>query len=64
MKPCWSCGAQNRPCYDTRTCLCAKCVDPDGYARWKHDNPEKYQSWLDDQEDDDEYGDDYDYDEY
>lgn len=45
MKPCWSCGAQNRRCYIV--CRCAKCVDPADYARWRADNPEEYKEWLD-----------------
>jgi len=43
--PCWSCGADNEPCFED--CLCAKCVDPDGYDEWRYDNPEEYQDWLD-----------------
>lgn len=46
MKPCWSCGAQDEPCFDPRTCMCAKCVDPDGYAEWRNNNPDEYDAWL------------------
>jgi hypothetical protein len=45
MKPCWSCGAKNRPCFPD--CECAKCVDPEGYEEWKRDFPEEYEDWLD-----------------
>jgi hypothetical protein len=47
LKPCWSCGAQDRPCDDG--CECAKCVDPDGYAQWRCDDPEAYDAWLESQ---------------
>jgi hypothetical protein len=50
MKPCWSCGAENEECFEV--CDCAKCVDPDDYAEWKHNNPEEYEQWLDSQLDD------------
>jgi len=54
MKPCWSCGAQDEPCFEI--CDCAKCVDPDGYEEWKDNNPEAYESWLDRNTEDEEYG--------
>ena len=44
LKPCWSCGAQDRACYSP--CDCAKCVDPDDYNQWRYDNPEDYRKWL------------------
>jgi hypothetical protein len=44
MDPCWSCGAQDRACY--QDCNCAKCRDPEGYEKWKEDNPERYGYWL------------------
>lgn len=47
MKPCQFCGAQDRECYSC--CLCAKCVDPVGYAKWREDNPEAYEEWLEKQ---------------
>jgi hypothetical protein len=51
MKPCWSCGAQDAPC-DERVCVCAKCVDPDGYREWRDQNPDDYARWLESQRDD------------
>ena len=45
VRPCWSCGAQDEPCFDP--CDCAKCVDPDGYAEWRENNPDEYEAWLD-----------------
>jgi len=47
MKPCWSCGAQDGPCFGD--CECAKCVDPEGYAEWRYNNPEEYEEWLESQ---------------
>jgi len=44
MKPCWSCGAQDRKCYEN--CDCAKCEDPEGYTDWKNQCPEEYDEWL------------------
>ncbi len=49
MKPCWSCGAQDAPCY--LNCECAKCIDPEDYQEWKDNNPEDYQEWLESQKD-------------
>ena len=45
---CKSCGSTGRGCYDG--CDCAKCIDPEGYADWRENNPEEYQEWLDRQE--------------
>lgn len=45
MDPCWSCGAQDEPCFEGM-CECAKCIDPEGYKEWKENNPEEYQDWL------------------
>jgi hypothetical protein len=50
FKPCWSYGS-NAACYDG--CECAKCVDPDGYARWRCECPEEYEDWLERQREDD-----------
>ena len=47
LKPCWSCGAQDRACYPG--CECAKCVDPEGYAQWRYECPDEYNDWLQDQ---------------
>ena len=47
MKPCWSCGAQDEPCFDP--CDCAKCEDPETYEDWKQNNPDEYQNWLEEQ---------------
>lgn len=44
LEPCWSCGSTG-PCIGD--CECAKCVDPEGYAEWRRENPEDYQDWLD-----------------
>lgn len=44
LKPCWDCGAQDRECFDG--CVCAKCVDPEDYERWKTEEPEEYNEWL------------------
>jgi hypothetical protein len=60
--PCWSCDAVG-PC--TEGCLCAKCIDPEGYARWRSENPEEYRGWLNSQRDDGgapDYEDDENYD--
>jgi hypothetical protein len=46
LKPCWSCDAEG-PCYPD--CLCAKCVDPDGYEEWRSENPDQYADWLESQ---------------
>jgi len=53
FKACWSCGS-NSDCYED--CECAKCIDPEGYAQWRHDFPEEYEAWLEEQRegDDDE----------
>jgi hypothetical protein len=50
MKACWSCQTHGRCAVD---CLCAKCVDPAGYAQWRADHPEQYAAWLERQEDSD-----------
>ena len=46
FKPCWSCKARGA-CYPG--CECAKCVDPEGYERWKRNNPHEYAAWRDSQ---------------
>lgn len=50
MKPCWSCGTTTPECLPE--CECAKCIDPEDYARWRRDEPEEYQDWLVSQQDD------------
>lgn len=56
FKPCWSCGAQYRSCYEG--CRCEKCLDPEGYKEWQRWFPDEYEEWLGSQreydEDDDE----------
>ncbi len=47
IKPCWSCGSDGQ-CYVD--CMCAKCMDPEGYGIWKHENPDAYNRWLTKQE--------------
>ena len=47
LKPCWSCGAQDRACF--AGCECEKCIDPEGYAHWRRENPEEYREWLESQ---------------
>jgi hypothetical protein len=44
LRPCWSCGTTDRDCFSG--CQCAKCVDPEGYAEWKANYPERYDTWL------------------
>jgi hypothetical protein len=46
IKPCWSCGSEEE-CYEQ--CSCAKCLNPEGYAEWKDNNPEEYNAWLESQ---------------
>lgn len=43
IKGCWSCGS-HAACFDG--CECAKCIDPEGYALWRCENPEEYSKWL------------------
>ncbi len=52
MKPCWSCGARNRPC--DRGCKCKKCVDPQGWEKWRKENPDEYYAYLATQAEDQE----------
>ena len=52
FKPCWSCGAQYRTCFEG--CQCEKCVDPEGYEQWKRAEPEEYEDWLESQRENDE----------
>lgn len=47
MKPCWSCGTEEPECYDP--CECAKCVDPEDYQQWRDENQDEYEAWLDEQ---------------
>ncbi len=44
MKPCWSCGTTTPDC--SEDCECEKCIDPEGYAEWRENEPEEYQEWL------------------
>lgn len=44
MKPCWSCGAVDEACSDG--CMCAKCVNPDGYDEWRRNNQYSYAIWM------------------
>ena len=44
MQPCWSCGAVDHECY--AGCLCAKCIDPIGYAEWRREDPGGYARWM------------------
>lgn len=46
---CKDCGSTEADCY--LGCICAKCVDPEGYEQWKNENPEQYEDWLDKQDD-------------
>jgi hypothetical protein len=46
LKGCWSCGSHGE-CYDG--CDCAKCLDPEGYAEWRANNPDEYAEWLESQ---------------
>jgi hypothetical protein len=57
MKPCWSCGAQDEPCFEG--CACAKCLDPDRYKEWTRNNPEAYYDWLQRQTTDEDALEDY-----
>lgn len=52
FRPCWSCGSSSA-CYPD--CACAKCLDPDDYARWKDENPQEYEEWLHEQREPDEW---------
>lgn len=51
IQPCWSCGTKTPRC--SVECECAKCIDPEDYARWRCDNPEEYRDWLESQREDD-----------
>jgi hypothetical protein len=42
FRGCWSCGAHG-PC--VAPCICAKCVDPECYDRWKTTRPDDYARW-------------------
>lgn len=44
MRPCSFCG-QKGPC-NQAVCQCAKCVDPERYARWKNQHPWEHLDWL------------------
>jgi len=41
MKPC---SFKRGPCQ--ADCLCARCLDPDRYARWRSEHPFEYLDWL------------------
>jgi hypothetical protein len=47
MRGCWSCGSHGA-CFEG--CVCAKCLDPDGYEEWRKNDPEGYEDWLDSQQ--------------
>ena len=41
---CRFCGSSGSGCYDD--CECAKCLDSDGYASWRENNPDEYEDWI------------------
>jgi len=43
MRACSWCDSEDE-CYDD--CNCSKCLDPNGYNKWRNENRQEYIKWL------------------